>query len=132
MLTVTLASIAGGIAFTAIGLAPANAMLLAVGMALAIGFVNPIINGSLVAIFQAIIPPEMLGRVLTLILSLTGMTTPLGLAIAGPVGDTLGLPAWFLLSGVVTASLGIVQLCVPAVMRIEDRALASEARNGTE
>jgi len=130
MLTATLASIVGGIAFMGLGLAPANAILLAVVLGFSIGFVNPILNGSIMAMFQAIIPPEMQGCVFTLMLSISGVTTPLGLAIAGPVGDTFGLPVWFLLSGVITAAMGILQLFVPAVMRIEDRMRAEASGKG--
>ena len=43
-------------------------------------------------------------------------------AIAGPVGDALGVQAWFLIAGVVTAVMGMSQLFIPAVMHLEDRA----------
>lgn len=55
-------------------------------------------------------------------MSATGATTPLGLAIAGPVGDALGVSLWFLLSGIVTTTMGLGSFLVPVVMRIEDRA----------
>jgi DHA3 family macrolide efflux protein-like MFS transporter len=122
IITVILASVLGGLGFVAVGLVPPHAILLAEGIAFCIGFLNPIFSGSLMAMFQALVPPDMQGRVFTLMLSATAVTTPLGLAIAGPVGDALGVQAWFLIAGVVTAVMGMSQLFIPAVMHLEDRA----------
>ena len=60
-------------------------------------------------------------RVLTLFMSVTGITTPLGLAIAGPVGDTLGVQPWFLIAGIVTLVTGLCALLIPAIIHLEDR-----------
>ncbi len=46
--------------------------------------------------------------------------SPLGLAIAGPVADALGVQFWFLTAGIVTAAVGLAAFFVPAIMRIED------------
>ena len=120
VVTAYLAQVLSGLGFVVIGLAPANALLLAVGAAFLLGFVNPIHNGSLMAVLQASVPPEMQGRVLTLLMSFTGVTTPLGLAIAGPVGDAMGVQLWFLISGVITAAMGVGAFFVPAIIRIEE------------
>jgi DHA3 family macrolide efflux protein-like MFS transporter len=101
------AQVLSGTAFVVIGLAPGNALLLAVGMAFVIGFMNPFQNGSMLAVLQATVPPEVQGRVFTLLMSVTGITTPIGLAIAGPVGDTVGVRPWFWISGLITAAMGI-------------------------
>jgi hypothetical protein len=47
---------------------------------------------------------------------------PLGLAIAGPLADGLGVQVWFVAAGVAMVIIGAGALFVPAVMRIEDRA----------
>jgi len=47
----------------------------------------------------------MQGRVFTLIMSLSNGLTPLGLAIAGPVADALGMRFWFGLAGAVSVAL---------------------------
>jgi len=122
IVTVISASVLGGLGFVAVGLVPPHAILLAEGIAFCIGFLNPIFSGSLLAMLQALVPPDMQGRVLTLMVSATAVATPLGLAIAGPVGDALGVQAWFLIAGVVTAVMGMSQLFIPAVMHLEDRA----------
>ncbi len=119
IITVAVASVLGGVGFIMIGLAPAQAILMAVGIAFFVGFFNPIVNGSLMAMLQVAIPPEMQGRVFTLILSITGLTTPLGLLMAGPTADALGVPAWFVISGIVIVIMSAGQLLFPAIRQIE-------------
>ena len=46
--------------------------------------------------------------------------SPLGLIIAGPVADALGVRTWFVVGGVVTALMGVISIFIPAVMYIED------------
>jgi len=46
---------------------------------------------------------------------------PLGLAIAGPVADALGVQIWFLIGGIATIVMGTGALFIPAIMQIEDR-----------
>jgi len=48
-------------------------------------------NGPLLAVVQAVVAPDMQGRVFSLINSVSTGMTPLGLAIAGPVADALGV-----------------------------------------
>jgi len=129
VVTAYLAQVLNGLGFVVIGLAPANAFFLAVGMAFFIGFLNPFMNASVMALLQATVPPEIQGRVLTLMLSATGLTTPLGLAIAGPVADALGVQAWFVISAIVVTATGVGAFFVPAIMHIEDRATERVAPN---
>ena len=83
-----------------LGLSPASAFYVALaGMAVA-GFTMPFANGPILALFQSIVTPEMQGRVFTLIGSLAAAMSPLGLAIAGPVADLLGVRAWYIVGGV--------------------------------
>ncbi len=90
-----------------------------------VSFLNPIVNGALIAIFQETIPPEMQGRVLALIVAGASAMSPIGLAFAGPIADFAGVPFWFLVSGIVTTFMAIVAFFIPDLMRIEDRMLAS-------
>jgi len=126
-LTGVLALALNGLGFALVGLAPANALLLAVGAMFFAGFMNVIVNGSMFAMLQAIVPPEVQGRVFTVVLSGAGIAVPLGLAIAGPVSDTLGVRAWFAAGGAVMVMMGIGALFVPAIMHIEDRKRLGEA-----
>jgi DHA3 family macrolide efflux protein-like MFS transporter len=83
-------------------------------------FMNPIANGSLMAVLQSIVPADMQGRVFTLLQSAAGAMIPLGLILAGPLADVLGVQIWFLVAGVVTAVMGIGALFVPAITRLDD------------
>lgn len=110
----------GGV--TVLGLTPATLFTLALGAMFFGGFMNPIANGSLSATLQATVPPEMQGRVFTLAMSGSAAMSPLGLAIAGPVADALGVQIWFLIGGIATVIMGAGSFFVPAIMRVEDEA----------
>ncbi len=111
-----------GIGFVVVGLTPASLFALAMGALFFSGFMNPIVNGSFMAVLQSTVPPEMQGRVFTLVMSGSSAMSPLGLAIAGPVADLLSVQVWFLVGGVTTLLLGAGGFAVPAIMQIEDRA----------
>ena len=125
VVTGMLALILMGIGITVLGLTPATAFLLAVIAMLFSGFMNPIVNGSLLAVLQVAVRPGMQGRIFTLVMSGASAMSPVGLAIAGPVADALGVQIWFLIGGIATIAMGVGALFVPAIMRIEDRAAES-------
>ncbi len=108
-----------------IGFAPANALFLAVVGAVVVGGTISLANGPIIAIFQACIEPEMQGRVFTLLTSLASGMAPLGLVIAGPVADALGVQAWFIVGGFVTLIMGGVGYLIPSLLQVENgRSLA--------
>jgi DHA3 family macrolide efflux protein-like MFS transporter len=131
VVTMYLAQALGGICILVVGLASANGLPLAVGAVFLVGFLSSIHNGSLLSVVQATVSPEIQGRVLTLMMSGSGVTIPLGLAIAGPVADALGVRPWFVIAGLVTAGMGVGAFLVPAILRIEDHA-AKEMAPGSE
>ena len=55
----------------------------------------------------------------SLIGSLLSITSPFGLAVAGPVSDWLGLQAWYIAAGVLCAGIGLASLFIPALVNIE-------------
>jgi DHA3 family macrolide efflux protein-like MFS transporter len=117
--TALLGSVGLGIGVSLIGLAPGNLYLLAVaGMAIA-GIMNPIVNGSFFALLQSTVPKEMQGRVIAILISGTAAMAPLGLAIAGPLADVIGVRVWFVLGGALIIVMGIAGFFVPAVVNIE-------------
>ena len=123
VLTGILGLVLSGLGFALVGLAPANALWLAVGAMFLAGFMNVIVNGSMYAMLQALVPPEVQGRVFTVVLSGSGAMAPLGLAIAGPLADALGERAWFVIAGAAMSAMGVGALAIPAVMQIEDSAV---------
>jgi DHA3 family macrolide efflux protein-like MFS transporter len=102
------------------GLLPPSAFVLAVATMLYLGIINPIVNGPLLAAVQAAVSPEMQGRVFTLINTMAAGMSPIGLIIAGPISDKLGVQTWFIIGGVVTGLMGVVSIFIPAVMHFED------------
>jgi len=108
------------------GLLPPTAFVFAVATMLYLGIINPIVNGPLLAAVQAAVAPEMQGRVFTLINTMASGMSPIGLMIAGPISDKLGVQTWFIIGGVVTGVMGVVSLFIPAIMHFEDgRTVAS-------
>ncbi len=102
------------------GILPPSAFVLAVATMLFLGIINPIVNGPLLAAVQAAVNPEMQGRVFTLISTMAAGMSPIGLMIAGPISDKLGVQTWFIIGGVVTGIMGVACLFIPAIMHFED------------
>ncbi len=120
VLTSMLGLLATGVACMVMGVLPSSAFVLAVATMFFIGLVNPIVNGPLMAAVQATVNPEMQGRVFTLIMTMAMAMSPIGLMIAGPISDKLGVQTWFIIGGVVTLLMGISGYFIPAVMRFEE------------
>lgn len=68
---------------------------------------------------QQTIPPEAMGRVFSLIGSLMSFSMPIGLLIAGPVAERVGVGAWFLIAGAATLLIGAASLLITGRMREE-------------
>jgi len=120
MLT-SLAGLLGmGVGAVLVGLAPSTAFGMALGAMLLAGLMNPITNGPIHAIFQAAVSPEMQGRVFSVVGSACSAMAPVGMAIAGPVADRIGVHGWFLLAGVSCIAMAAVGRVSPAVMSLGD------------
>lgn len=106
-------------AILAIAVAPADKFwIMMVSMAV-IGFMMPIVNGPIHALFQSIVEPDMQGRVLSLVGSVAQAMMPLGLMIAGPVTDATSLQAWFWIAGILNLLIALIGFFIPALMNIE-------------
>jgi DHA3 family macrolide efflux protein-like MFS transporter len=110
-----------GVGFLLVGLAPETAFWLALGALLFAAIMNPITNGPIMAILQSVIAPDMQGRVFMIVGSIAGLAVPLGLAIAGPISDALGVGAWFVFGGIAAILVGIIAPFIPALMQIEEQ-----------
>ena len=132
ILTNLMGLMGAGISLAVVGFTPAGAFWLAVIAFFFVGFLIPMIDGPIMAIMQSAVKPELQGRVFTLIGSLLSLSSPVGLALAGPLSDLFGLQVWFVTAGVLTSIVGMAGLFVPAVMQIEENAHGGETEAGSQ
>ena len=109
-----------GIGVMLLGLAPASLFIVALTGSILLGAMIPITNGPIGALLQSIIRLDMQGRVMSLISSGATAISPLGLLIAGPLSDALGIQVWFWAGGVICIIIGIAGFFVPAIMDLEN------------
>ncbi|HET9908912.1 MAG TPA: MFS transporter [Anaerolineales bacterium] len=109
-----------GISVMLVGVAPANLFALAVAGLFLTGLAIPITNGPIGALFQSLVRNDMQGRVMSLVNSAATAISPLGLLIAGPLSDALGIQIWFWAGGLICALIGIAGFFVPSIMNIEN------------
>jgi DHA3 family macrolide efflux protein-like MFS transporter len=109
-----------GVGTLVLALAPSSAMSLAVVGALLVGLMTPITMGPFFAVIQSTVEPDMQARVFSLLSSVGTAMVPIGLMIAGPISDKIGIQAWFYLGGMLCISMGIAGLLIPAVINIEE------------
>jgi DHA3 family macrolide efflux protein-like MFS transporter len=121
------ALVVSGVFVVAIGVMPAHLLLLAVGSMFCFSFLNAIANGTFFASIQSIVPPEIQGRVFTLLMSLSAGMVPLGMAVAGPVADVFGERIWFVVGGISVTVLGIAAFFVPSIMNVEEEATGARS-----
>jgi DHA3 family macrolide efflux protein-like MFS transporter len=118
ILTVLPALIGLGLSVAVLGIAPTYAP--AVAAMAAAGLIVPFANGPIQAILQATIAVDYQGRVFTLIGSLTAAMSPIGLLLAAPIAELLGVRSWYVTGGLVCLSMGIAGFFIPSLMRIEE------------
>jgi DHA3 family macrolide efflux protein-like MFS transporter len=114
-----------GVGFVVLGLTPASMFWMALFSIFVVGFMIPLIDGPIIAILQGTVAPEVQGRVFTLVGSLLSLTSPVGLAVAGPVSDWLGLRVWYLAAGLLAAMGGMAGFFIPALVHVEDNHVES-------
>ncbi|HEU5089239.1 MAG TPA: MFS transporter, partial [Roseiflexaceae bacterium] len=119
ILTMLLGLMGLGCGALLLGLVPASVFALALVAVFVMGVMSPITNGPLFAIVQSVVPPELHGRVFTVIGSVAMGVSPLGLAVAGPLADRFGVQVWYLAGALLSGVLLVVCLATPAIMQIE-------------
>lgn len=120
--TMTLGIAGFSLAFLVWGMVPGTWFWVAVISGVLVGLTIPLIDGPLMAILQSTVAPEMQGRVFTLFGSLIWITSPLGLSMAGPISDWLGLQVWYMVASILGIAAALVFLLVPAARDIEENA----------
>jgi DHA3 family macrolide efflux protein-like MFS transporter len=64
------------------------------------------------------------------VVSLSTLMTPLGLAIAGPFSDAMGIRTWYWVAGLVCLLMGIASFFMPIVMNVETNRVRNEEPAG--
>lgn len=122
-----------GLSVLLIGLAPSTLFALAVGGMFGAGVMMTWTNGPILALMQAIVEPDKQGRIFTLLGSASAAMSPLGLIIAGPVADAIGVQAWFVAGGLGMLLAGVAGFLMPALLNIEsDRQAQKNEVRGAE
>jgi DHA3 family macrolide efflux protein-like MFS transporter len=108
-----------GIGVLLVGLTPSALFPLAVGGMFFGAAMNAICNGAMFALLQEVVAPEMQGRVFTVVMSLCSAMAPLGMAVAGPAADAVGISSLYVIAGFGTLLLGLGAFFVPTIMQVE-------------
>jgi DHA3 family macrolide efflux protein-like MFS transporter len=121
-----------GLALLIVGLLPGNLLSVALALMFVLGAAIALTDGPLFAVLQSTVAPEMQGRVFMLFGSVITLTSPIGLIIAGPVTDAVGVQVWFIAAGIGCLLAGIAGFFIPSVVHVEEdgKALAAQL-NGT-
>ena len=132
MATSTLGVAGIGLGILLIGLAPAQQLTVAIGGMFLAGMAMPITNGPLNAVVQGTVDPAMQGRVMTLMGSVSSAASPLGVALAGPLADTLGPRFWFVIGGGLCMVMAAVAFSIPTIVQIEEQAARLRTAQSTD
>jgi DHA3 family macrolide efflux protein-like MFS transporter len=119
-ITTSLIAICGfSLAILGIAIAPENMFWIMLTSMLFIGFMLPMANGPIQALFQTLVEPDMQGRVMSLIGSVAAAMMPISLIIAGPVTDATSVQTWYWFAGIVCIIISLGGFFVPAIYNIE-------------
>jgi DHA3 family macrolide efflux protein-like MFS transporter len=121
VVTAQLGLILMGISTAVVGIVPSDLFIVGLIANSAVGFLLPIINGSFGATLQAVIAPDMQGRVFAFILSAAMLVSPFALMVAGPFADAFGIQLWFLIAGISCVVMGAFGFFSSDVMNMENK-----------
>jgi len=119
VLTILVAFTLSTLTLALTGLVPRQAFWLALVWWALSGFTFTFGDAPLTAVLQRVIPNAFQGRALSLLSTIMGLGGPIGLALAGPVGQWLGLRGLFVLVGSLGALVTMIALFSPELRRLE-------------
>lgn len=109
-----------GVGFLIITSAPAELFWVGLLGVFVVGVMASLLDGPFFAMLQSTVDPAIQGRVMTLTMSLLAISSPIGLAVAGPISDWLGLRVWYLATGLLGLTSAVILSLIPAVLLIEE------------
>lgn len=121
LLAAQLSNVGLAITFIGSGLAPANMFgyWMFVFFCMLMGGVGNLYNIPFTSYLQETVAPEKLGRVFSLFGSVMSAAMPIGLLVAGPVSEKIGIAKWFLISGILVLIFSL--LCLVFYRRAKEK-----------
>lgn len=121
MTTILLSFALSCLTIALVGLTPMHWFWLAVFWWFISGVTYSTGNAPMMAVIQQIVPNEMQGRIFALINTTVGLAAPIGLFIAGPVGESIGIAGLFILGGLLSTLVCLLGFLSPALLQIEEK-----------
>jgi DHA3 family macrolide efflux protein-like MFS transporter len=106
MISLSLTSV--GIIASAGGAMPSNFFIGFAIVSFFMGFAGTFFSIPYMAYMQKSVEADKLGKVMSLMMSIMSLATPIGLAISGPASEKMGVNTWFVISGIVMMLSGIL------------------------
>lgn len=120
MMALGMIVLGGGLAIA--GMLPPSAFIWFVVCSLIMGISGPLFGGPFTVLIQTSFDPGTIGRVMSILNSMMLIATPVGLLVAGPVAERIGVAPWFLISGILIILVG----CSSMLIRLESKEQAGE------
>ena len=114
--------ILAGLSTIGLGFTSFDLFYLGVASSLLVGLGLTFANGPIMATLQSVVARDMQGRVFSLLGSLSSVITPLGLAMAGPTADAIGIRTLYFIAGSAIVFVGIASFFIPALLDLEKTA----------
>ena len=89
------------------------------------GVIEAFFNGPLLAVLQKRVPPEKMGRVMGLFTTVSALSSPIGLALAGTCAEFTGVANWFIIAGVVVSIGGVLLGTLPILTKLDKEIAAT-------
>ena len=110
-----------GATFLVIGFLPSSMFVTFVVISGISAVFGSFFNGPLNSIVQRCVSPERLGRVMALMGVVTSLAAPVGLLIAAPLAEVIGITPWFILGGAALISIAVIAALMPTVRTLDIR-----------
>jgi DHA3 family macrolide efflux protein-like MFS transporter len=109
----------GGLGLLGFSQTPSDMLMLAISFIFIFGFMNAIGNSSFFSVLQTLIPHEIQGRVFTLVIASNMTVTPIGLMIAGPLAEIMGIRFWFVIASISILIGSLMGFLIPGLKDLE-------------
>jgi MFS transporter, DHA3 family, macrolide efflux protein len=125
IVTCLLGVIIAGISTIGLGFTTVSLFSLGITSSFLVGVGLSVANAPITAALQSVVAKDMQGRVFSLFNSISSVMVPLGLAIAGPTADALGIRMLFYAAGIVIVLIGFISFFIRPLMDLEKTREAS-------